>query len=184
MLVFCIIYRRDNIYDISLFGKFLPSNSKPNKSNFYACNLFGVIWCWFEWEWAISMCFHTFDRDEYRSEVCEAWKWNNSKLGRIKPVVKSSSKFNDDVTHPSHPPPWTMNFLIPLQFQFQKWLDISIKSLNGPRFASPSFPHLMLFQMITVPFRSIQQKWVMAPPKSLKCNSGDGHFGQVPNPLE
>ena len=61
MLVFCIIYCRD-IYDISLFGKFLPSNSKPNTPNFYLYNLFGVIWCWFEWEQAISMCFHTFDR--------------------------------------------------------------------------------------------------------------------------
>ena len=45
MLVFWIIYCRDNIYDISLFGKFLPLNSKPNKSNLYAYNLFGVIWC-------------------------------------------------------------------------------------------------------------------------------------------
>ena len=69
MLVFCVIYCRDNIYDISLFGKFLPSNSKPNKSNFYAYNLFEVIWYWFEWEWAISMYFHTFDRDEYSAPM-------------------------------------------------------------------------------------------------------------------
>ena len=70
MLVFCIIYCRDNIYHISLFDKFLPSNSKPNKSNFYAYNLFEVIWCWFEWEQAISMCFHTFDRDKYIDVWC------------------------------------------------------------------------------------------------------------------
>ena len=65
--MFCIIYYRDNIYDISLFGKFLPSHSQPNKPNLHVYNLFGVIWCWFEWEQAISMCFHTFDRDEYNA---------------------------------------------------------------------------------------------------------------------
>ena len=31
MLVFCIIYCRDHVHNVSLFGKFLPSNSKPNK---------------------------------------------------------------------------------------------------------------------------------------------------------
>ena len=83
MLVFCIIYCRDNIYDISLFGKFLPSNSKPNKFNFYAYNLFGVIWCWFEWEQAISMCFHTFDRDKYikgAKMIHLSWNLSNTSL--------------------------------------------------------------------------------------------------------
>ena len=65
MLVFCHIYCRDNIYNVSLFGNRLPSDSRPNKPNLYVYNLFGVIWCWFDWEQAISMCFHTFDRDEY-----------------------------------------------------------------------------------------------------------------------
>ena len=38
----CSAYR-DNIYDISLFGKFLPSNSELDKSNLYIYNFFGVI---------------------------------------------------------------------------------------------------------------------------------------------
>ena len=67
--MFCIIYYRDNIYDISLFGKFLPSHSQSNKPNLHVYNLFGVIWCRFEWEQAISMCFHTFDRDEYSKPI-------------------------------------------------------------------------------------------------------------------
>ena len=46
ILVFCSIYYcRDNIYDISLFGNCLPSESGCNKLNFYVYNLFGIIWC-------------------------------------------------------------------------------------------------------------------------------------------
>ena len=63
MLVFCSIHCRDNIYDIS-FGKFLTSDLRLNKPNFYVYNLFGVILCWFEWEQAVSVCFHTFDQDK------------------------------------------------------------------------------------------------------------------------
>ena len=34
MLVFFIIYCTDNICNISLLGKFIPSTSKPNEPNF------------------------------------------------------------------------------------------------------------------------------------------------------
>ena len=63
MLVFCSIYCRDHIYNLSLFGNCLPSDSIPNQPNLYVYNLFGVIWCWFDCEQAISMYFHTFNRD-------------------------------------------------------------------------------------------------------------------------
>ena len=63
ILVFCSIYCRDHIYDIYLFGKFLPLNSRLNKPNFYVHNIFELVWCWFEWDQAISRCCHTFDRD-------------------------------------------------------------------------------------------------------------------------
>ena len=45
MLVFCSIYSRNNIYDISLFGSCLTLDLRPNKSNFYVHNLFVVMWC-------------------------------------------------------------------------------------------------------------------------------------------
>ena len=65
-LLACLHSASSTVEWYSLFGKFVPSNSKPNKPNFYVYNLFGDIWCWLEWGQAISMCFHTFDRDKYK----------------------------------------------------------------------------------------------------------------------
>ena len=76
------------------------------------------------------------------SEITPSW------VG-LKPVVKSSSNsMTTRLIHPIRRPGLWQELLNSLAIPVSiKWLDISIKSLNGPRFAS-SFPHLMSFQMI------------------------------------
>ena len=79
------------------------------------------------------------------SEITPSWV-------RLKPVVKSSSNLMTMLLiHPIRRPGLWKELLNSLAIPVSiTWLDISIKSPNGPRFASPSFPYLMSFQMIII----------------------------------
>ena len=105
MLMFCIIYYRDNIYDISLFGKFLPSRlNKPNSLSTFYLEWFGADLSEIKLFQHVSIlltgmsttseqtlkCLHELGktssfnsilRNEYKIEYQWNWKWLRSKHG-------------------------------------------------------------------------------------------------------